>query len=55
MAEIGGDHFVVKARDGDPDVVFAWRLSAHRKGYAGVRLEKATSEQPEVAPAIGQP
>lgn len=32
---------VVKARDGDPNVAFAWRLSAHRKGYAGVRLEEA--------------
>ena len=42
VAEIGKDHFVVKARDGDPNVVFAWRLSAHRKGYAGVRLEKVS-------------
>ncbi len=35
-----GDYFVVKAWEGDPDVAFAWRLSAIRKGYAGVRLEK---------------
>jgi hypothetical protein len=40
VAEIGKDYFVVKARDGDPNVAFAWRLSAHRKGYGGVRLEQ---------------
>jgi len=40
VAEIGKDCFVVKARDGDPNVTFAWRLSAHRKGYAGIRLEQ---------------
>jgi hypothetical protein len=39
VAKIGQDYFVVKARDGDPNVTFAWRLSATRKGYAGVRLE----------------
>ena len=39
VAEIGRDYFVVRVREGDPDVAFAWRLSAHRKGYAGVRLE----------------
>ncbi|WP_162495769.1 MULTISPECIES: hypothetical protein [Caldilinea] len=39
VAEVGKDYFVVKARDGDLNVAFAWRLSAHRKGYAGVRLE----------------
>lgn len=41
VAEIGQDYFVVKARDGDPNVTFAWRLSAIRKGYVGVRLEAA--------------
>ncbi len=40
VAEVGRDYFVVKARDGDPNVAFAWRLSAIRKGYAGVRLER---------------
>ncbi len=40
VAEIGKDYFVVKAREGDPNVTFAWRLSAIRKGYAGVRLEE---------------
>lgn len=44
VAEIGKDYFVVKARDGDPNVAFAWRLSAHRKGYAGVRLERVEEE-----------
>ena len=39
VAEIGSDYFVVKARDGNPDVSFTWRLSAHRKGYDGIRLE----------------
>jgi len=40
VAEIGQDYFVVKVREGDPNVAFAWRLSATRKGYAGVRLEE---------------
>ena len=40
MAEVGRDYFVVKAREGDPNVAFAWRLSAIRKGYAGIRLEE---------------
>ena len=40
VAEVGKDYFVVKAREGDPNVAFAWRLSAHRKGYGGVRLEE---------------
>ena len=40
VAEIGVDYFVVKAREGDPNVSFAWRLSATRRGYAGVRLEE---------------
>ena len=39
IGEIGADYFVVKAREGDSNVSFAWRLSANRKGYAGVRLE----------------
>jgi len=38
VAEVGQDYFVVRARAEDPDVAFAWRLSATRKGYAGVRL-----------------
>ncbi len=37
VAEIGADYFVVKARDGSPDVSFAWMLTAARKGYGGVR------------------
>jgi hypothetical protein len=40
VAEIGHDYFVVKSLDGQSDVAFAWRLSATRKGYAGVRLEQ---------------
>jgi hypothetical protein len=40
VAEIGRDYFVVRARAGDPDVAFAWRLRATRKGYADVRLEE---------------
>ena len=40
VAQIGRGYFVVKAREGDPDVAFAWQLSAHRKGYAGIRLEE---------------
>jgi len=43
VSEIGADYFVVKAREGDPNVAFAWRLSATRKGYAGVRLEEVES------------
>ncbi len=41
VAEVGREHFVVRARAGDSNVAFAWRLSATRKGYAGVRLEAA--------------
>ncbi|MFZ1754037.1 MAG: hypothetical protein WAU10_09845 [Caldilineaceae bacterium] len=40
VAEIGEDYFVVKSREGDPNIAFAWHLSAHRKGYADVRLEE---------------
>ena len=40
VAEVGKEYFVVRAREGDPEAIFAWRLSAHRKGYAGVRLEQ---------------
>ncbi|OGO40097.1 MAG: hypothetical protein A2Z04_03595 [Chloroflexi bacterium RBG_16_57_9] len=40
VAEVINDYFVVKARNGEPNVAFAWRLSAHRKGYGGVRLEE---------------
>jgi hypothetical protein len=39
VTEVGPDYFVVRGRDGDPDVSFTWRLSAHRKGYDGIRLE----------------
>ncbi len=39
VVEVGREYFVVRAREGDPEAIFAWRLSAHRKGYAGVRLE----------------
>jgi hypothetical protein len=41
VAEVGKDYFVIRAREGDPNIAFAWRLSATRKGYAGVRLEEA--------------
>jgi hypothetical protein len=40
VAGVGQDYFVVKAREGDPNAAFAWRLSATRKGYGGVRLEE---------------
>jgi hypothetical protein len=40
VAKVGRDYFVVKAREGDANAAFAWRLSATRKGYAGVRLEE---------------
>jgi hypothetical protein len=46
VAEIGHDYFVVKLLDGQSDVAFAWRLSAHRKGYAGVRLERVEEVSP---------
>jgi hypothetical protein len=49
VAEIGRDYFVVKAREGDPDAAFAWRLSATRKGYAGVRLEEVGDVDHEAA------
>jgi hypothetical protein len=39
VTEIGRDYFVVRVREGDPDVSFAWRLSAHRKGCDEIRLE----------------
>ena len=45
VAKMGKNYFVVKTRDGDPNVAFAWRLSATRKGYAGVRLEEVKHEQ----------
>jgi hypothetical protein len=40
VAEIQADSFVVKAREGDGNATFAWRLSAPRQGYADVRLEE---------------
>jgi len=40
VAEVDQDYFVVKAREVDPNVSFAWWLSARRKGYASVRLER---------------
>jgi hypothetical protein len=49
VAEIGENYFVIKARAGDPDVAFAWRLSATRKGYAGVRLEAVKGLDREAA------
>ncbi len=45
VAETGADYFVVKAREGDPNVTFSWHLSATRKGYAGVRLEQVDGEK----------
>lgn len=38
--EIGADYFVVKARENNSNIEFAWRLSAVRKGYQGTRLER---------------
>lgn len=40
VAERGNGYFVVKSLDGK-DVEFAWQVSAFRKGYANVRLEKS--------------
>lgn len=40
VAEIQADFFVVKAREGEANATFAWRLSAPRRGYADVRLEE---------------
>jgi hypothetical protein len=40
VAERGADYFVVKSREGN-DVEFAWQVSAFRKGYSNVRLEKS--------------
>ncbi|HRJ42638.1 MAG: hypothetical protein KJZ86_03265 [Caldilineaceae bacterium] len=40
VAEIQADGFLVKAREGDGNASFAWRLSAPRQGYADVRLEE---------------
>ncbi len=44
VAEIGEDYFIVRAQEGNPDVSFAWQLTAFRKGYADVRLEEANGE-----------
>jgi len=32
--------------EGDPNIAFAWRLSATRKGYADVRLEEMETVDP---------
>jgi hypothetical protein len=48
VAEIGRKYFVVRARDGNANAAFAWRLSATRKGYAGVRLEEVKGLDHEV-------
>ncbi len=49
VSEVGDDYFVVTASQGDPNASFAWRLSATRKGYAGVRLEEVKGLDHEVA------
>lgn len=41
VSEVGNDHFVVSTRPGEQDIRFAWRVSAFRKGYSGVRLEQS--------------
>ncbi len=41
-AEIGAGDFIVKGRDGDPNVEFAWRLSATRKGCLMANKSLAT-------------
>ncbi|MCS7094020.1 MAG: hypothetical protein RMJ18_02465, partial [Candidatus Aenigmarchaeota archaeon] len=41
VAETGNDYFVVKCFDKCQDVEFNWLVSATRKGYKGVRLERA--------------
>jgi len=40
VAETGPGYFVVRGTAGGPDITFAWRLSAVRKGYQGIRLEE---------------
>ena len=42
-----GPGYLVRGREGDSDVSFTWRMSAHRKGYGGVRME-VVSEAPAV-------
>ena len=48
VTERGWDFFIVKSMDGS-DVPFAWQISAFRKGYAQVRLERAQQWKGQVA------
>lgn len=50
VAEVGDGYFVVKAHAGDGEAQFAWRLSAPRQGYAGVRLEQVADTTEGDAP-----
>jgi hypothetical protein len=45
VSDIGSGYFEVRSRDGDPNVRFSWRVSAARKGYENVRLEKVDDAQ----------
>jgi hypothetical protein len=54
VAETGRNYFVVKAREGDFDTAFVWRLSAHRRGYEGVRLEPTDIEVPDAQEDTGR-
>jgi hypothetical protein len=40
VAETTSNSFTVEAMSGDPNIEFAWQVSAHRKGYGNVRLEQ---------------
>jgi hypothetical protein len=55
VSERGENYFVVKSMDGS-DVSFAWSVSAFRKGYSNIRLERV--DQPKqiaaTAPAMAQ-
>lgn len=54
VSRVANNHFEVRARDGDPNVTFAWRLSAHRKGFAGTRMEEMPP-RPTIEPPISPP
>lgn len=49
VAEVGSNYFGVRAREGEEDanVTVAWRFSAYRKGYEGVRLEEIRQRKVE--------
>lgn len=58
VARVAPDHFVVRSSTGDPNVTFAWRLSAHRKGFADRRLDEMPplpTIRPPVSPSTPTP